>query len=375
MLIKTITLIAAPLLAAILVFVFIAGSEAAITAGACVTCHTMHNSQSGVAVNTANAGASQEFLLVNSGTGTVTACWGCHAQSTAVNIYSSIPQISHNATDLAGGNFAYITGGKTLNTGATVSNAGHNVSDTGIAEGTLTVIPGDENSVTEIVVPGAAGTTRLTCSGTTGCHGNRATSGAVLSMRGAHHTADTVLKFGPGFTTTTTQGTTVGLSYRFLLGVKGAEDTDWQATTAATNHNEYWGAIATGTESTKNTNPSGTISGLCAECHGTFHGPDAGQLDSPSPWLRHPTDIVLPNSGEYTGYTSYSFTAPIARQSIAAGSTAALGTVAPGTDTLMCLSCHLAHASPNFKMTRWDYKNATLGTAISGCNVCHRGKN
>lgn len=367
MLMNTKTLMAAFLMAAILVFVFMAGSEAVIT-GACVNCHTMHNSQGGAVVNTSG---TAEFLL-NKGAGT-TICFGCHGQTTTSNILTNIPQVRHtNATDLASGNFAYITGAKSLGTGATTSNAGHNVTtNTGTAEATLTAPPGDENStgVTAAI---------LTCAGEFGCHGNRATTGVALSMKGAHHTADTMLKFGAGFTTAT-QGTTVGVSYRFLLGVKGAEDSDWQATSAATDHNEYWGATGTGTESTKTTNPSGTISGLCAECHGTFHGPGAGDIDSPSPWLRHPTDIVLPSTAgtEYTGYTSYSFVAPVARvlTSLPNGATAASGTVTPGTDVIMCLSCHRAHASPNFKMTRWDYKNATLGTAISGCNVCHKGKN
>ncbi|MDP2280022.1 MAG: hypothetical protein Q8K51_17620, partial [Nitrospirota bacterium] len=120
------------LLAAILIFALMAGSEARVT-GTCVNCHTMHNSQGGVAVNSAGP---QEFLLSKGG-GTVTICWGCHAQTTALNILTNIPQIRHtNAVDLAGGNFLYITGtipAKPLGTGATTSNVGHNVSDTGIA--------------------------------------------------------------------------------------------------------------------------------------------------------------------------------------------------------------------------------------------------
>jgi hypothetical protein len=372
---KTRNLMAA-LLAAILIFALMAGSEARVT-GVCVNCHTMHNSQGGAAVNTANAGAPQDFLLVNKGTGTVTACWGCHAQTTALNILTNIPQLRHtNATDLAGGNFAWITSTKTpLATGATTSNAGHNVSDTGIAEATLTVIPGDEFSNPNILVPGTAGTTRLTCAGTTGCHGDRAVAG-VASMKGAHHANDAVLKFGT--INDASQGTTVGNSYRFLKGVKGGEETNWQGVSpSATVHNEYRGTTGTGLESTISSPGSNTISGLCAECHGNYHGPGAGDLDSPSPWLRHPTDIILPNTGEYASYTAYNLTAPVARQTIP---NAISGTVTPGTDVIMCLSCHRAHASANFKMTRWNYKSnplsgGTLAEAISGCNVCHTSKN
>jgi hypothetical protein len=43
----------------------------------------------------------------------------------------------------------------------------------------------------------------------------------------------------------------------------------------------------------------------------------------------------------------------------------------------MCLSCHRAHASSNFKMMRWDYKGwpACLPGCTNGCNVCHTTKN
>lgn len=366
MLIKTINLMSAFLIAAIVVFVLMAGSEARVT-GNCVNCHTMHNSQGGAAVNTnVAAGAAAEFLL-NKGGGTVTTCWGCHAQdaSGVQNIIplGNVPQVllSTSATPLAGGNFNYI---------ATVDNQGHNVIDyTANPETTLTgTPPGDQNSNT------VTGLT-LTCAGTLGCHGNRATAGVALSMKGAHHTIDTALKFG-GPISEAGQGSTVGLSYRFLLGVKGGEETNWMGVSpSATVHNEYKGAISKGIESTISAPGGNTISGLCAECHGTFHGPTAGHITSvtASPWLRHPTDIILPGgTTEYAAYTAYNIIAPVARQTIPS---AISSTVTPGTDVIMCLSCHRAHASPNFKMTRWDYKSATLATALTGCNVCHTSKN
>lgn len=367
MLIKTINLIAA-LIAAILFFVLMAVVEAKVT-GVCSNCHTMHNSQGGSVVNS----AGPQAFLMRMGGGTVTICWGCHAQTTALNILNLTPQIRHtNATDLAGGNFAWITGTKVLvNAGATTSNAGHNVSDTGVAEATLTVIPGDENA-NSILVPGVAGTTRLTCAGQYGCHGDRTEASVNLSMKGAHHTSDTVLKFG-GPISEAGQGSTVGLSYRFLKGVKGGEETNWMGSSpSATVHNEYKGATA-GVEGTISTPGGGTISGFCSECHGNFHGGSA-DIGGPTgtPWLRHPTDTSLPAAGEYTFYTGYNITVPVARQTIPS---AISSTVTPGTDVIMCLSCHRAHASANLKMTRWDYKNATIGTAISGCNVCHRSKN
>ncbi|MBI4843227.1 MAG: hypothetical protein HY809_02740 [Nitrospirae bacterium] len=96
-------------------------------------------------------------------------------------------------------------------------------------------------------------------------------------------------------------------------------------------------------------------------------------MGSASPWLRHPTDMVLPASGEYNSYTNYDLLAPVARAD--PDSVADTTRAYPGTDIVMCLSCHRAHASPYYKMLRWDYKSTVLSTALSGCNVCHTSKN
>jgi hypothetical protein len=52
--------------------------------------------------------------------------------------------------------------------------------------------------------------------------------------------------------------------------------------------------------------------------------------------------------------------------------------VTPGTDIVMCLSCHMAHASPYPHMLRWDYSEMITGNgeAVSGkgCFVCHSSK-
>jgi hypothetical protein len=338
-------------------------------AAECSSCHTMHNSQDGAPM-TFDGGGPYELLLRGD-------CFGCHAQGGVLNIVDGVPQVLHtNATDLAGGNFAYITAAKTPVT-ADQNTAGHNVIDLGATyqEATLTSPPGDEN-ITGVT------NTNLTCAGVYGCHGDRSVSGNFAAISGAHHADDSVLQFGS--IDETAQGGTVGTSYRFLLGVKGGEDSDWQATASASDHNEYKGAVGTGAESTATSPGGGTISGLCAECHGDFHGPGtAGEdIGTSSPWLRHPTDVVLPSSGEYANYNpdgavagEYSLEAPIARQSIP--TLASSSTVTPGTDVVMCLSCHRAHATPYEDMLRWDYTQmeAGIGTSDSGCFTCHTCKN
>ena len=286
-------------------------------------------------------------------------CVGCHAQnSLGANIVDGVPQVLHNGTDLAAGNFKYIA-----------SNAddtkGHNVVAID-AEGTLiSGPPGDENS-TGI-------TNDLTCAGVKGCHGDRSVTDETSSVKGAHHA---------GVSGLCDTADTVANSYRFLKGVKGYENMD--ATYKYQNyssqyHNEYYGASSRGTESGKTTPGGNTISGLCAECHGNFHGTGSGDIGTASPWLRHPTDIVLTNSGEYTNYTTYSIVSPVARPSgsgaLATINSATNITVTPGTDIIMCLSCHGAHATNFYKIMRWDYKSTTLATALAGCNVCHTSKN
>jgi predicted CXXCH cytochrome family protein len=330
---------------------------AAIT-GECANCHTMHNSQDAAVM--ANYGAEGKPWK---GTGPNDAltrgdCLGCHGIGTSkiVSIGTSeVPQVYHtDATgDLAGGNFAYILGTK----GSGASDAkGHNVVEIGDPESTLSEPPG-HHSPSNIEV-------NITCSGITGCHGKRA-AGEI--MKGVHHkNADGKLDIADQ----------VYNSYRFLNGVKGYENTSgsykWQNYNAD-NHNEYFGANTpmsfTGSECNICHTPQGvqptnhTISGFCGTCHREFHTVQGIGGDTSSPFQRHPTDIVLPGGAtEYANYNGlgnqYSVEAPVARTTVPDS----IGnTVTPGTDAVMCLSCHMAHASNYPDMLRWDYSTIQLG--------------
>jgi hypothetical protein len=336
----------------------------------CADCHTMHNNQDGQPI--VGAGA-QSFLLNTAGN---TSCWGCHAGGTANNIdpVTGAPQIRHtNSTDLAGGNFAYITGDKSGATGNTKTR-GHNVIDTGVTDDNFSsgaYPPGDEFSQS---VDGLNNAT-FTCAGKLGCHGDRTAENEDEAIYGSHHAKDSVLKFGS--INEASQGSSSGTSYRFLSGVKGGEDSDWEASVSVSDHNEYKGATS-GTESTKTSPGGNTISGLCAECHGNFHG-DVADTGGSSPWGRHPTDISLPDtSAEYANYTTYNVQVPVARTTIP---NVAGNTVDPADttdDIVMCLSCHRAHASAYPDMLRWNYEDMVAGAsgeaAGTGCFVCHSSK-
>jgi len=387
-------------------------TEAKVT-GLCSNCHTMHYSQNGApeqAMGTIGNPSGPYGTLVKGD------CIGCHGLGGSDKIKtigdSKIPQILHtgigdqtNGGDLAGGNFAYITGAKgTPGNDAYLDSKGHNVID----------LQQPENNITATNPPGHHSflnfLNRFTCAGKGGCHGARiidgpGSSSGLTSLKGTHHANLDGQCNNP---------TSVATSYRFLDGVKGYENQDatgkWQ-NKSATSHNEYFGdikplQIITGSCSSNCHDPvnffqvrptNGTISAFCASCHGNFHlspGRNDGSGDpgvgnyrdanqTPiTPFLRHPTDVLLDSptgvSNEYASYNpngsgQFSTEAPIARTTVP---NAASSTVTPGSDIVTCLSCHGAHATNYPDMLRWDYSqmlsaNADINT---GCFICHTAK-
>lgn len=340
---------------------------------ACSTCHTMHNSQNGVAEAkgkdrpAGGAGASAMGGLGSECGSCHDAfrpagllkmdCIGCHAQnpSGALNIIADIPQIAHAGTDLAAGNFSHVIDPAS---GGANDAKGHNVHGFGTTislDFPLFGTPPGESLPSQLSFDPAAGAP-LMCAGTNGCHGDRSQLEPHKAIAGAHHAVDTVLQNGTAVEGS--QGGTVGLSYRFLLGVKGLEDATWEANAG---HNVYKGADYA-------PRTSDTMSWFCSKCHGDFHAASpTGIGTGTSPWVRHPTDVLMPLGGEFASYT-YTKQAPVARISIPASSSDDV----TGTNRIvMCLSCHRAHAAPNDDSLRWDYANMTTP---NGCYTCHRNK-
>jgi hypothetical protein len=353
-----------------IVLLFFTIEARAAVVGKCSNCHTMHNSQNNTVMVTYTYGSETTDAKIFLLRGT---CLGCHARGTSNKIEdmggNDTPQVYHNdATgDLAGGNFKYIIGG--------ADAKGHNAIEFGNYEDTLAGPPGHhepDNILTDI-----------TCAGVRGCHGKRKESNALIDIKGSHH------KNTDGKCDTADQ---VYNSYRFLWGVKGLENpTDKWQNKSDSSHNEYFGSTTPMTFASCNDchDPGGkrpqsnTISGFCSTCHGAFHfmgwmdgDPGIGS-NSSSPFMRHPTDVLLPGSGEYADYNGagnpYSIIAPVARTTPVPDTIS--DTVPVGTGVVMCLSCHSAHATNFDDMLRWDFKSSTLSTALSGCNVCHTGKN
>jgi hypothetical protein len=334
-------------------------------------------------------------------------CIGCHAKNatTGPNIADpvtlDIPQVFFREADpdLAAGNFSYMV--------SKGDASGHNVHGWGLGTAGSDLIQPDLDlsgppGYVEAMDPSGFNFVddypfgfnfggQVMCAGAYGCHGNRTIESQSRATYGSHHANDVDLKFG-----TISQGTQAqspGTSYRFLSGVQGGEDDDWEATVGPTDHNEYYGIDVAARSSQSEV---ATMSEFCASCHGNFHmaglsdgqGIDSGSMASP--WIRHPTDFEIPDTAPYNNYTSYMQAASgdrqtvrVARVTIPAtasdqtGITAASG--GPGEGIVFCLSCHKAHASQYEDMLRFSYRAMVTEQnnplyADTGCFACHNDK-
>lgn len=356
----------------------LAAVAAARVSGPCSDCHTMHNSQDAAPMAREFTGSGYESRSDPVPSLLVTDCVGCHSSldgstwrdsvtGAPIVLSTSEPTFGASADGgatnqgLAAGNFYWV--------GQSDAN-GHNILT---ADATLGTAPGSAvscggDSCHDNLNRPYTGSGFL--NGRTACQGCHMVSGdAEPSVHGWHHKDDAGPVIASG-----SQGW-----YRFLAGhkdgdghgVSGIEDDDWERSVSASDHNEYLGGAGDKTDTRGMAAEGNTMSGFCSGCHGNFHEQNA-VVGGSSPWIRHPSDAVIPATGEYAGYVSYDPLAPVARPSLGGAASAA---VVPGTDMVMCLSCHRAHASPYRKMMRWDYHSDDLATSLSGCGVCHTRKN
>ena len=340
------------------------GSPVWAVTGQCVNCHTMHNSQDGnhMIINTTLDGTSGGPHGGGYPSLTRGSCVGCH---TGTNDVGTTTPFVYSTSDpsgsiLAGGNFYWVaqTGG---------SAKGHNVKGIPdmIADDVLGSAPGDSygtgcaNSCHETLFVPIDGDILNT--GCEGCH-----------LEPKHHATQQA----SGAPALAANG-----YFRFLSGhmagnghgVEGIEDSDWEFTKDAGDHNEYLGKVGVHDENSDGGFEGAggnTMTGYCTGCHGNFHT----QVDGNSNWIRHPSDVVLPGTGEYTHYSTYDPNVPVARPDLE--NIAATGLVANNADMVMCLSCHRAHGSSHDDMLRWDYTEMVAGggSNTNGCFKCHSEK-
>jgi hypothetical protein len=332
----------------------------------CNYCHTMHNSQDDQSMWQGGASVDTSALLRNN-------CLGCHtgtnpaADGTPYVFDTTQPAYTAPAgtggNTLAGGNFYWVQSDDSY---------GHNVKSIGAAFQSSP--PGwksgfDANGQVGTIEDAA---TQLTCAGEFGCHGTHGEDENNLAgVTRAHHANDSTIT-----------GTSVGKSYRFLNGILGLEDSDWEYQPTASAHNQYKGIDRTSDEASAS-DATKTVSYLCAECHGLFHsgtaageGVDEGAFGSP--WFRHPVDFDMGNvktKADFAGYGgagTYQVVAPVASSDVSS----VKSTVYSGDDAIItCISCHRAHGTPYYALLRWDYKEWPGGTDSDGCGYCHTTKN
>ena len=361
-------------------------TQAKVT-GRCDNCHTMHNSQNGTSVDP--NGPSEMLLKTN--------CVGCHSatdRTTAFDTLTGAPIVWNNAAGgpdygasyggiggikqgLAGGNFYWVTQGD--GDGEENDNKGHNVFSDNPDEALASGAPGN----------GGRGLDPSNCGGTNSCHSSISSTNSVTSQlkvglnnrQGCTkcHMVDS--KLGPnGFHHAGDDNTLVNAFpwYRFLRGHEGAkdhgvdgiEDPNFQLYPSYV-HNEYRGYLNESTLEAHN------ITSFCCGCHGLFHTQISG-----SAWIRHPSDDVIPSTGEYasafgatggSGIGNYNHLVPVAREDLS--DIPDVSKVYLGEDMVMCLSCHRPHGSPYPDMLRWNYEDMQAGgIGTGGCFACHTEK-
>jgi hypothetical protein len=286
----------------------------------CQGCHTMHNSQNGAPIDTTNGGEGHEYLL-KSGNSSDT-CLGCHA---------AYGQFDGGLGYGPGGDFYWLT--------KTFSWAGH---------GSTTYSQGDSHGH-NIISPAHGLTADATLS--------HAPGGDFLSAR---------------LTCTSCHDPHGNQSFRLLYGNVGdgpiydggRYDFSYAAPLARGNSRKtYVGGGGNETNAQHTVYKSG-MSDWCANCHPNFHS------DHTSNFVHPEQDLGSDVAAAYNAYistdnpqggtdptTSYWGLVPFEDVNVN------LQTVDPthytagptGTDQVMCLTCHRAHASPFSDAGRWEF--------------------
>ena len=323
-----------------MVALFCGPAQAAVT-GQCDECHTMHDSQGGVAMAT---GGPNSALLMDS-------CLGCHTTTLTDPLGANgYPYVKlGSATDsncLAGGFFQ-----TDVDTGDNNANENHDIGATADPAGWIT----DENAW---YTGGTSGNSDgLGCAGTNGCHGNQTDLNDMAAIKGGHHSPS---------------------AYRILYvgtdGVVGSGAEDYEEALISAADPSTFSLDTEGAGQNVNIYSAGvsdpSISELCAKCHGDFHN-ESGTTDdvgSSGAWIRHPTDVAIPTSWDI-GTSSY----PLDGNDYKHNPVGYDGAVISDTGRrAICLSCHRAHGTANNDLLRWAYSTQSAGNeAEFGCLGCH----
>jgi predicted CXXCH cytochrome family protein len=335
---KTMLMLTVVLAAAALVGGFYMPATAAVE-GPCVNCHTMHNSQGGVAM------VFGDGVTMTQGALTRSTCLGCHTTTGSDPFDGVYPYVK-----LGGTATNYLAGGYFTDDGGNHDDASHTLASPETPAGY------DDTEIGAWYTGDVGGSGGLTCAGSAGCHGTEDTADEAEAISGGHHE------------------TNLSLGYR-LLGVDGEKvlgggtggDNDYEealndSPSIDDYHNLYSANQAALDEA--------SISELCGKCHGDFHGTD-DTTNVDGAWIRHPTDVVLPSDWEIP--TSVSGDYDFEDWKYNPVGTVDADVPADGTDVYVtCISCHRAHGSEYDDILRFDYGDQQAGSITEiGCLGCH----
>lgn len=343
----------------------------------CDACHTMHNSSGNTAIDNSFGGPAVQFKTgphLLKGNDPSSACLNCHAGSGGPKVLTAT-----GTTDFAmspAGDFAWLR--------IQSLDGGHNVIAADYALGMdtrplMATAPGGKT----VNYPGSA----FYCSSCHDPHGKY----RILSTNAFATTGDPIMGSGSA-TNVPIVGQAVG-SYRILAGV-GYKPLSAPGSEAFANDPP----VALSPSSTSTTTgyqyrqPYGSgMSEWCANCHDKIHNGGGASA------LRHPAGNAAKLAGTYsTNYNAYKHTGDLtgAQASswfplvpfetgdtlatrtanlIPMRDTTALGHFGgpiTGSENIMCLTCHRAHATGFNSMMRWDSKATFLiGTDGSAWNT------
>ncbi|MFH0811049.1 MAG: cytochrome c3 family protein [Pseudomonadota bacterium] len=383
---------------------------AAVESTLCHGCHTIHNSENGVEVynnpfDPLDVGPVVHLLR--------STCLGCHSNTKdgtlidsygAPIVYNTKSPGPDGGVGLAGGNFYWVAKDSPfVPPGADGADAilkardtrGHNVFGISGHDSRCTSAPGGGPTSFR-----PSCTTKDEKSNSFSCHQTLAAQTKFETVDDNNLLGQTVGGCrGCHIATHHHSKKNAALQYRFLQGhhgdqsyVDGLGADDWEKTPTKDNHNEYTGTVVTYSDVSESggfiLGELKTISAFCCGCHGNLHQGAGDMADGF--WERHPADVVLPadkkdfaNYQGANGLLIYDPLVPVARPDLGKfldtcpeSDRVAPSAVRPGTDIVMCLSCHRAHGSPNPLMLRWPYplKDDEVMLPNTACRVCHTDK-
>ncbi|MCX6832291.1 MAG: hypothetical protein NT028_09195 [candidate division Zixibacteria bacterium] len=279
----------------------------------CSGCHTMHNSQNGVPVDTVPAHVNgNQDLLIRSTPSDV--CLTCHITKHGKVLAGTVlaPPTLYGA-----GNFVFLL-------------------EDNLYDGRSGTVPGDAAGH-NLVAPGNGLAADLTISGSFGPGGTYPKSAMGCSSCHDPH------------------GNT---SFRMLYGIGHVQAGNANFTAAAPLADGIDIEAATGESNTNHTAYKSGMSAWCGNCHGNYHNEANGRLE-------HPSGHSL--GGEIAGnYDLYNGTAHLISGSHATAYLAAVSFEDPANTTtstagptassqVSCITCHRAHATSAPDAGRWDF--------------------